>query len=74
MLALVGRTLQEHGPMTPAELARRIDADETAVLGMLETWAGKGKVVRERPACGGCTSCDVSDHYRWRGGSSPERS
>jgi predicted ArsR family transcriptional regulator len=65
MLTLVGRTLQEHGPMTPADVARRVGADETAVRGMLDVWRSKGRVVRERSACGGCTSCGVAESYRW---------
>jgi predicted ArsR family transcriptional regulator len=68
MLTLVGRTLQEHGAMTAADVARRVGADETAVRGMLDVWSVKGKVVRERAACGGCTSCGVGEHYRWADG------
>lgn len=67
MLSVVGHTLRTQGPLTAVELARRIGADETAVLGMLDLWCRKGKVARERLACGGCTACDVTstECYRW---------
>lgn len=70
MLTRVGRSLRDRGPMTAAELARRVGSDEAAVRGMLDVWSRKGKVVRERLACGGCTSCDVSsgEYYRWDDG------
>ena len=74
----VADCLRRRGQATPAEIARHLGAETSAVREMLEFWRRRGRVERARvvpPACGrGCAACPSvprGDLYRWRAPGKP---
>ena len=48
---------EQAGPLSLAQLATRLDADEMALEGMLRFWVNKGRL--REAGSQGCTACDV---------------
>jgi hypothetical protein len=62
MLSQLIQLLEENdGEVNLADLSRRLDAQSSAVSGMMETLIRKGRVIEIRPECGVCDSCSLSD-------------
>jgi hypothetical protein len=51
---------QNEGEVDLATLSRLLDAQPSAVTGMLETLKRKGRVVELGPDCGVCDSCGLN--------------
>ena len=71
ILQQVGDYLQKHGQATLADIALHVDADETAVSGMLEHWVRKGLVERRTLSAGcgsSCSKCEpaATELYVWK--------
>ncbi len=72
ILSDIKRYLSERGQATLADMALHFQSSPDAVRGMLEVWAGKGKVRRHLtdPSCGSsCSKCDPAsvEIYEWIG-------
>ena len=72
ILSDIKRYLSERGQSTLADMALHFQSSPDAVRGMLEVWAGKGKVRRHQAAasCGSsCSRCDPAsvEIYEWIG-------
>ena len=72
ILQQVGDYLRQKGQATLADIALHVDADESAVRGMLEHWIQKGMIERRAlaPSCGSsCSKCApaATELYVWRG-------
>ena len=73
ILRQVGDYLKQRGEATLADIALHVDADESAVLGMLDQWINKGLVERRALASGcgsSCSKCEPAQAvlYVWRAG------
>ena len=71
ILQQVGDYLKQKGQATLADIALHVDADESAVRGMLERWVRKGLVERRALASGCGSSCDkcapaATELYVWK--------
>ena len=78
ILSDIKRYLSERGQATLADMALHFQSSPDAVRGMLEVWAGKGKVRRHLtdPSCGSsCSQCDPAsvEIYEWIGERSTDR-
>jgi len=78
ILSDIKRYLSERGQATLADMALHFQSSPDAVRGMLEVWAGKGKVRRHlaNPSCGSsCSNCDPAsvEIYEWIGDAAAER-
>ncbi|MFN2221703.1 MAG: FeoC-like transcriptional regulator [Chloroflexota bacterium] len=63
MLSQLIQLLEENeGEVDLVAVSRRLDAQPSAVAGMLETLIRKGRVIEIKPACGVCDSCALSSH------------
>lgn len=63
MLTDLIRLLEVHdGSLDLRELGRQLDAQPSAVAGMLETLIRKGRLVETGPDCGICDSCGLAAH------------
>jgi Mn-dependent DtxR family transcriptional regulator len=63
MLSELIRLLEgQEGELDLQELGRRLDAQPSAVAGMVETLIGMGRVTEMGPDCGLCDSCDLAKH------------
>ena len=72
ILSDIKRYLAARGQATLADMALHFQSSPDAVRGMLEVWAGKGKVRRHLAAasCGSsCSKCDPAsvEIYEWIG-------
>ena len=72
ILSDIKRYLSARGQATLADMALHFQSSPDAVRGMLEVWAGKGKVRRHLAAasCGSsCSKCDPAsvEIYEWVG-------
>lgn len=77
ILSDIKRYLSERGQSTLTDMALHFHSSPDAVRGMLEVWAGKGKVRRHlaNPSCGSsCSKCDPAsvEIYEWIGEGSAE--
>lgn len=73
ILQEIGRYLEARGRAGLKDIALHVDAEESAVRGMLEHWVRKGRVYRfpVTTSCGStCGTCgsQESDLFVWRGG------
>jgi hypothetical protein len=78
ILSDIKRYLSERGQATLADMALHFQSSPDAVRGMLEVWAGKGKVRRHLtdPSCGSsCSQCDPAsvEIYEWIGDGSADK-
>ena len=78
ILSDIKRYLSERGQATLADMALHFQTSPDAVRGMLEVWAGKGKVRRHLtdPSCGSsCSKCDPAsvEIYEWIGEGSTDK-
>jgi hypothetical protein len=63
MLSQLIQLLEENeGEVDLVAVSRRLDAQPSAVAGMLETLIRKGRVIEIKPVCGVCDSCALSSH------------
>lgn len=63
MLSQLIHLLEENeGEVDLLAVSRSMNAQPSAVTGMLETLIRKGRVVEIRPTCGVCDSCALSSH------------
>jgi hypothetical protein len=61
MLSRLLQLLEENeGEVNLTVVSRALDAQPSAVAGMLETLVRKGRVVEIRPDCGLCDACALS--------------
>lgn len=63
--------VEQRGQATLADIALHVDADESAVRGMLQRWIDKGKVERRTLASSCGSSCDkcapaATELYVWK--------
>lgn len=78
ILSDIKRYLSARGQATLADMALHFQSSPDAVRGMLDVWAGKGKV-RRRPAavsCGSsCSKCEPAsvEIYEWIGDGTTEK-
>ena len=78
ILSDIKRYLAARGQATLADMALHFQSSPDAVRGMLEVWAGKGKVRRHLAAasCGSsCSKCDPAsvEIYEWIGDRATEK-
>ena len=78
ILSDIKRYLSVRGQATLADMALHFQSSPDAVRGMLEVWAGKGKVRRHLAAasCGSsCSKCDPAsvEIYEWVGDGATEK-
>ena len=78
ILSDIKRYLSERGQATLADMALHFQSSPDAVRGMLEVWAGKGKVRRHLtdPSCGSsCSKCDPAsvEIYEWISGGTTDK-
>jgi hypothetical protein len=63
MLSELIQLLEENeGEVDLVAVSRRLNAQPSAVSGMLETLVRKGRVVETVPTCGACDSCVLSSN------------
>ncbi len=77
ILSDIKRYLSARGQATLADMALHFQSSPDAVRGMLEVWAGKGKVRRHlaTASCGSsCSKCDPAsvEIYEWIGDGATE--
>jgi Na+-translocating ferredoxin:NAD+ oxidoreductase RNF subunit RnfB len=62
--------MQQRGQAPVVDIANNFGSEPDAVLGMLEHWQRKGRIVRiSIPKCNGCNKCGdaAPELYRWVG-------
>jgi Mn-dependent DtxR family transcriptional regulator len=57
MLSEIIRLLNERGPMSLADLARRFQVEVPAMEGMLETLERMGRIQKVETSCSRCKGC-----------------